>query len=105
VRPAYGHIAGLPESAYERLVGRERELQRLDSAWADHKANIVSLIAEGGAGKSALVNEWLKKLQADHYRGAEAVLGWSFYGQGDLGRTLPRLGARQARDQDRNDER
>src|ERR1700720_170308 len=44
--------------------------------------NILSLVAEGGAGKSALVNEWLQRIQADNYRGAEAVLGWSFYSQG-----------------------
>src|ERR1700720_4543723 len=44
--------------------------------------NILSLVAEGGAGKSALVNEWLQRMQADNYRGAEAVLGWSFYSQG-----------------------
>src|SRR5258708_2950265 len=72
----------LPETAYERLVGRETELKRLDEAWADVKTNILSLIAEGGAGKSALANEWLKRLQADSYRGAEVVLGWSFYSQG-----------------------
>jgi hypothetical protein len=81
-KPAYVHITGLPETAYERLVGRDNELKRLDDAWADNKANILSLIAEGGAGKSALVSEWLKRLQADNYRGAEAVLGWSFYSQG-----------------------
>ena len=81
-QPAYVHITGLPETAYERLVGRDDELKRLDDAWADSKTNILSLVAEGGAGKSALVNEWLKRLQADNYRGAEAVLGWSFYSQG-----------------------
>ena len=57
-------------------------MQRLDEAWSDGKTNILSLIAEGGAGKSALVNEWLTRLQADSYRGAECVLGWSFYSQG-----------------------
>jgi|HubBroStandDraft_2_1064218.scaffolds.fasta_scaffold05884_2 tetratricopeptide (TPR) repeat protein len=81
-KPAYVHITGLPETAYERLVGRDDELKRLDDAWTDDKTNILSLVAEGGAGKSALVNEWLKRLQADNYRGAEAVLGWSFYSQG-----------------------
>ena len=81
-RPSYVHITGLPETAYERLVGREVELKRLDEAWADRGTNILSLVAEGGAGKSALVNEWLKKLQADNYHGAEAVLAWSFYSQG-----------------------
>jgi hypothetical protein len=82
LRPAYVHIAGLPETAYERLVGREVELKRLDDAWVASETNVLSLVAEGGAGKSALVNEWLKRLQADSYRGAEAVLGWSFYNQG-----------------------
>ena len=81
-QPSYVHISGLPETPYERLVGRDDELKRLDEAWADAKTNILSLIAEGGAGKSALVNEWLKRLQAGNYRGAEAVLGWSFYSQG-----------------------
>jgi hypothetical protein len=81
-KPAYVHITGLPETPYERLVGRDDELKRLDEAWDDPKTNVISLIAEGGAGKSALVNEWLKRLQADNYRDAEAVLGWSFYSQG-----------------------
>jgi tetratricopeptide (TPR) repeat protein len=85
-RPAYVHITGLPETTYERLVGRERELHHLDDAWADGNANILSLIAEGGTGKSALVNEWLQRLQADNYRGAAAVIGWSFYSQGSKDR-------------------
>src|SRR5580693_4269090 len=66
----------------ERIVGRDAELTRLDQAWSDGKTNILSLIAEGGAGKSALVNEWLTRMQADGYRNAERVLGWSFYSQG-----------------------
>jgi hypothetical protein len=81
-QPSFVHITGLPETAYERLVGRDTELKRLDEAWADRNTNILSLVAEGGAGKSALVNEWLNRMQADSYRDAEAVLGWSFYSQG-----------------------
>jgi tetratricopeptide (TPR) repeat protein len=79
---AYVHISRLPETGYQRLVGRETELRRLDEALVDAKINIVSLIAEGGAGKSALANEWLNRLQAIDYPGAEFVLGWSFYSQG-----------------------
>jgi hypothetical protein len=75
-------VTSLPETGYERLVGRDAELGRLDAAWSDDKTNILSLIAEGGAGKSALVNEWLTRMQADGYRNAERVLGWSFYSQG-----------------------
>ena len=68
----------LPETPYERLVGRENELKRLDEAWGNPGVNILSLVAEAGAGKSALVNEWLKRMQAENYRGADGVLGWSF---------------------------
>ena len=90
--PSIVDYGRLPDAPYKTLVGRAAELKRLDDAWADPKTNILSLIAEGGAGKSALVNEWLKRLQADNYRGAEAVLGWSFYSQGHA-----RSGRRQAR--------
>ncbi|MGC9954618.1 MAG: toll/interleukin-1 receptor domain-containing protein [Rhizomicrobium sp.] len=75
-------ISKLPETPYVRLVGRDDELARLDAAWVDPKIDIISAIAEGGAGKSALVNEWLARLQARNYGGAEEVLGWSFYSQG-----------------------
>ena len=75
-------IVGLPETPYQRLVGRERELERLDRAWAETETNVLSFVAEGGAGKSALVNEWLRRFQGDNFRGAEVILGWSFYSQG-----------------------
>ncbi len=76
------HTTGLPDTPYVNLVGRDAELTRLDEAWAEPDVNIISLVAEGGAGKSALVNEWLNRLRADNYRGAATVLGWSFYSQG-----------------------
>jgi tetratricopeptide (TPR) repeat protein len=80
--PAILDIGRLPETFFERLVGRDGELSRLDDAWSDDKTNVLSLVAEGGAGKSALVNEWLARLRADNYRGATIVLGWSFFSQG-----------------------
>jgi tetratricopeptide (TPR) repeat protein len=80
--PTVLDISGLPKTGYERLVGRDAELTRLDEAWSDGKTNILSLVAEGGGGKSALVNEWLKGLRSDGYRGATIVLGWSFFSQG-----------------------
>ncbi len=72
----------LPETPYAKLVGREEELKQLDDVWANEKINILSLVADGGVGKSALVNAWLVSMQADRYRGADAVLGWSFFSQG-----------------------
>ncbi len=65
----------------ETFVARDEELARLDAAWAGG-TNVISFTANGGAGKSALVNWWLRRLQEDGWRGAERVLGWSFYSQG-----------------------
>ncbi len=65
------------------LFGRDAELQMLDDAWANPNTNIITFVAWGGVGKTALVNHWLKQRMArDNYRGAERVYGWSFYSQG-----------------------
>ncbi len=74
-------IAKLPATG-EHFVAREAELARLDAAWDDEATNVISFVAMGGVGKSALVNEWLDRLAADGWHGAERVLGWSFYSQG-----------------------
>ncbi|MCP3962502.1 MAG: toll/interleukin-1 receptor domain-containing protein, partial [bacterium] len=74
-------IAKLPATG-EHFVAREAELARLDAAWDDEATNVISFVAMGGTGKSALVNHWLDAVAADGWRGAERVLGWSFYSQG-----------------------
>jgi len=71
----------LPDTG-EFLFGRDQELERLDDAWADTGTNVVSLIAWGGVGKSALVRRWLGAMGKEHYRGTERVFGWSFQNQG-----------------------
>src|SRR5262249_41285152 len=67
---------------YKTLVGRDDELARLDEAWSDGKTRVISLVAWGGAGKTSLAIEWLTRLRDDGYRGASAVLCWSFFSQG-----------------------
>ena len=80
-------IARLPTGSSE-LFGRDTELHLLDDAWADANINIVSFVAWGGVGKTALVNHWLKRRMArDNYRGAERVYAWSFFNQGSEERT------------------
>jgi tetratricopeptide (TPR) repeat protein len=75
-------IARLPVSG-PNLFGRDAELQLLDEAWANPNTNIITFVAWGGVGKTALVNHWVKQDMAlDNYRGAEHVYGWSFYSQG-----------------------
>ncbi len=66
----------------EHFVGRDGELARLDDAWADDATHVISLVAFGGVGKSALVNHWLDGLSGNGWGGAERVFGWSFYSQG-----------------------
>jgi tetratricopeptide (TPR) repeat protein len=74
-------LARLPETGVQ-LFGRQKELQLLDELWDSGSANVVSLVAWGGVGKSTLVNQWLEYLKADNYRGAQRVYAWSFYSQG-----------------------
>lgn len=74
-------IARLPVTG-PNLFGREVELKLLDEAWADPDTNIVTFVALGGVGKTALVNHWLARMAKERYRGVERVFAWSFYSQG-----------------------
>jgi len=60
------------------FVGRDAELARLDAAWEDPAVHVLTLVAFGGVGKSALVAHWLDRMAADNWRGAARVLDWSF---------------------------
>ena len=79
-------VARLPVTGSE-LFGREEDIAFLDRAWENQDVNIVTIVAWAGVGKSTLVNHWLRKMAADHYRSAELVFGWSFYKQGTGGDT------------------
>ena len=82
-------IAGLPTPAHV-FVGREDELARLRQAWDSTaataspvlKTNVVVLHAIGGAGKSALLQEFLRPLDGGQLPGAHTVYAWSAYSQG-----------------------
>jgi predicted ATPase len=74
-------IARLPITGSD-LFGREEDIAFLDRAWASEDVNVVTIVAWAGIGKSTLVNQWLRRMAADHYRSAELVFGWSFYRQG-----------------------
>ncbi len=75
----------------ETFLGREKELERLDESWADG-TNLMSLIAWGGVGKTALLSEWLQTRFIDkHWQDGEghpllsAYFDWTFYDQGTRG--------------------
>src|SRR5271165_225643 len=69
------------------VFGREEDISFLDRAWANKDANVVTIVAWAGVGKSTLVNHWLRRMATDNYRSAELIFGWSFYRQGDSGDT------------------
>src|SRR5580704_8817154 len=79
-------VARLPITGSD-VFGREEDLAFLDDAWANQHVNIVTIVAWAGVGKSTLVNHWLRRMAAKHYRSAEVVFGWSFYRQGSSGGT------------------
>lgn len=72
----------------EHFLGREDELALLDTAWTDG-TNVLSIVAWGGVGKTALVSEWIQTRFIDRQwlapTGEPALLAyfdWSFYDQG-----------------------
>ena len=77
-------VARLPVTGID-LFGREEDIAFLDTAWVKEQVNIVTIVAWAGVGKSTLVNHWLRRMAAEHYRSAELVFGWSFYRQGSSG--------------------
>jgi len=74
-------IAAMPITGID-LVGRDDELNFLDSCWLTPTVNVLEVIAFGGTGKSSLINKWLSEFSQCLYRDAEKIYAWSFYWQG-----------------------
>jgi serine/threonine protein kinase len=79
-------VARLPVTGSD-VFGREKDIAFLDNAWATQQVNVVTIVAWAGVGKSTLVNHWLRRMAADHYRSAELIFGWSLYRQGSSAET------------------
>jgi len=79
-------VARLPITGSD-VFGREEDIAFLDRAWANADIKIVTIVAWAGVGKSTLVNHWLGRMAAEHYRSAQFVFGWSFYRQSSGGGT------------------
>lgn len=68
--------------------GREGELALLNDAWnaalqgASQRARVISFVAMGGEGKTALLATWARSLAEQGWPGVDAVFAWSFYSQG-----------------------
>jgi len=79
-------VARLPVTGSD-VFGREEDVAFLNDAWSNQQVNVVTIVAWAGVGKSTLVNHWLRRMAAEHYRSAQLVFGWSFYRQGTSGGT------------------
>ena len=77
-------ISKLP-SGGDILVGRESELAQLDEALTSESTHVISFVAWGGTGKSALADHWMNAVSADNWRGIDRYFDWSFYSQGTRG--------------------
>lgn len=64
----------------EHFEGRVDELAKLDRWAADPEVRLIGVTAWGGAGKTALVTEWLARREGVEARpGAQGLFAWSFY--------------------------
>ncbi|HUU09880.1 MAG TPA: TIR domain-containing protein [Phycisphaerae bacterium] len=86
--PTQPPVAGSTEIAPTRLhhgadhlVGREEKLADLDKAWTDPATHLLTIVAFGGVGKTALIATWEANLAKRDYDGAR-FFDWSFYSQG-----------------------
>ncbi|MFO1459334.1 MAG: hypothetical protein U1G08_07975 [Verrucomicrobiota bacterium] len=73
------------------FLGRDKELTLLDDAWNGNHGttNLLSIIAWGGVGKTALLAYWVQSrfvakdwLNASGQPGPDAYFDWTFYDQG-----------------------
>jgi serine/threonine protein kinase len=62
-------IARLPVTGGD-VFGREEGIVFLDRAWANKDANVVTIVAWAGVGKSTLINHWLRRMATEKFCGA-----------------------------------
>jgi hypothetical protein len=78
-KPLIAHL--LSEAPH--FVGRTAELEALQRFWDAPGSGVFCLVALGGAGKTAIAAEFLRRLHADPDRAPDALLQWSFYEAAD----------------------
>lgn len=70
------------------LIGRDSETALLNDAWskvqshAPGRPHVLTFVALGGEGKTALIAKWAASLAGQDWPGCDAAFAWSFYSQG-----------------------
>ena len=81
-------ISRIGKYAPAKLIGREAETKLLDDAWAKtlraeaNRPHVVTFVALGGEGKTALVTDWAATMAGNDWPGCDTAFAWSFYSQG-----------------------
>ncbi|MEN6429158.1 MAG: SEFIR domain-containing protein [Phycisphaerales bacterium] len=81
-------ISRILKYAPAELIGREEETKLLKDAWAKvrkgakTRPHVLTFVALGGEGKTALAAKWAAELAAQDWPGCDAAFAWSFYSQG-----------------------
>lgn len=63
----------------EHFTGRREELSSLDRWAADPEVRLIGVTAWGGAGKTALVTQWLTQQDTLRRSAVRGMFAWSFY--------------------------
>lgn len=75
----------LTRHAARNFFGREKELELIDKAWEESGTHVLSLVAWGGVGKTALVTQWLStRMIAKGWPSVERYFDCSFYISGPV---------------------
>ncbi len=81
-------ISRIDKYAPAELIGREDETKLLSDAWDKAvrgelgRPHVLTFVALGGEGKTALVAKWAAGLAFEDWPGCDVALAWSFYSQG-----------------------
>jgi hypothetical protein len=81
-------ISRIDRYAPKELIGREAEMTLIEEAWAKavageaQRPRVLTFVALGGEGKTALVAKWAIGMAEKDWPDCEAAFAWSFYSQG-----------------------
>lgn len=74
--PSVGSLVGLRPT--NEFIGRVEELRNLDRWAADPQVRLIGVTAWGGAGKTTLISEWIRRGYHRYRSGSRAVFTWDF---------------------------
>ncbi len=72
------NLNGLQPLATTALIGRLQVKDEIFDAFEDEAVGVLAIIADGGIGKTAVVFDWLTRLNSDRYN-LKHIYAWPFF--------------------------